>query len=117
MKHFADIGGAVTRLIPERFPSDAAFERAAGLAPKTVNNWRRGKSASYMKILPKLEELLGDELSAVLHDTPVSDGGMTREEEKLLRAWRTTAALPDDARRALCTTLVNMMKLSVGGKK
>ncbi len=117
MKHFADIGEAVTRLIPQHFPSDAAFERAVGLPPKTVSNWRRGRSSTYMKMLPELEDVLGEELSILLHGTPADEGGMSREEEKLIRAWRATDSLPPEARKALCTTLVNMMKLSSGGKK
>ncbi len=115
MKSYADIGETVTRLISEQFPSDAAFERMIGLPPKTVSNWRRGRSATYMKMLPALEAALGDDLSAYLHDTPASDGSLSKEEEKLLRAWRSAAPLSPDARRALCTTLVNMIKLSAGG--
>ena len=41
-------------LIESQFESDAAFERALSLPEKTVNNWRRGRSASFMKMLPKL---------------------------------------------------------------
>ncbi len=116
MKSYSDIGDAVLRLIPAHFPSDAAFERAAGLPPKTVSNWRRAKSATYMKMLPKLEDLLGEELSFFIHGTAAEDSGMTRDEIRLLRAWRSTEALPAEARRALFNTLTNMMKLSVGGK-
>ncbi len=116
MKHFSDIGAAVIRLIPERFPSDAAFERAAGLPAKTVSNWRRGRSATYMKRLPQLELLLGEEFSAILHETPVSGSGLSREEERLLRAWRTTSDLAPEARKALLSTVLNIMKLPVGGK-
>ncbi len=116
MKHFTDIGQAVLRLIPERFSSDAAFERAANLAPKTVSNWRRGRSATYMKMLPRLELLLGEEFSAYLHETPASGSGLSREEERLLRAWRATEELPPEARKSLLTTVLNIMKLPVGGK-
>ncbi len=116
MKQYAEIGEAVTRLIPLRFPSDAAFERAASLPPKTVSNWRRGRSATYMKMLPLLEELLGDELTELLHGVSATADGLTKEEERLLRAWRTTEGLPPEARRSLHTTLVGMIKLSVGGK-
>jgi hypothetical protein len=44
----------ILSLIDSEFASDAAFERAMGLADKTVNNWRRGRSTSYMKMLPEL---------------------------------------------------------------
>ena len=46
----------ILSLIDSEFESDAAFERALGLPEKTVNNWRRGRSASYMKMLPRLSE-------------------------------------------------------------
>ncbi len=116
MKHFADIGQAIFRLIPDRYPSDAAFERAASLPPKTVSNWRRGRSATYMKMLPRLEILLGEEFSGILHDTPVSGNGLTRDEERLLRAWRATADLSPEARKSLYNTVLNILKLPVGGK-
>ena len=41
----------VLSLIDSEFESDAAFEREMELPEKTVNNWRRGRSASFMKIL------------------------------------------------------------------
>ena len=44
----------IISLIESEFESDAAFERSVGLADKTVSNWRRGRSASYMKMLPRL---------------------------------------------------------------
>ena len=49
----------ILSLIDSEFESDAAFERALGLSEKTVNNWRRGRSASFMRILQKLSELFG----------------------------------------------------------
>ena len=47
----------ILSLIDSEFESDAAFERVLGLNEKTVNNWRRGRSASYMKMLPRLSGL------------------------------------------------------------
>ncbi len=115
MKHFADVGAAVVSLIPQKYPSDAAFERAAGLPPKTVSNWRRGRSATYMKMLPQLEALLGDELRDLIRDEEGEGDGLTREEARLLRAWRATADMTPTARKSLYTMLMNMMKLSLGG--
>jgi hypothetical protein len=46
-------------LISKNYASDAAFEVAANLPPKTVYDWKRGKSKGYLKILPKLSELFG----------------------------------------------------------
>ena len=42
----------IIALIDSEFDSDASFEREVGLAPKTVNNWRRGRSASLAAISP-----------------------------------------------------------------
>ena len=36
----------VLRLIDLKYESDVAFERAAELPPKTVSNWRRGRSTT-----------------------------------------------------------------------
>ena len=46
----------IIALIESEYDSDAAFEREMELPPKTVNNWRRGRSASFMKLLPALAE-------------------------------------------------------------
>jgi transcriptional regulator with XRE-family HTH domain len=43
-------------LIETRFESDAAFERTVGLKPRTVAEWKRGKSKSFYELLPKLSE-------------------------------------------------------------
>ena len=50
------IRARILELIESEFESDAAFERAMGLGDKTVNNWRRARSSSFMKILPRLAE-------------------------------------------------------------
>ncbi len=54
-----DTLGCILSLIKTTFKSDASFEAAADLKPKTVDSWKRGKSASYLKMLPKLSELFG----------------------------------------------------------
>ena len=48
------IRAKILNLIESEYESDAAFERALGLGDKTVNNWRRGRSASFMRMLPRL---------------------------------------------------------------
>ena len=60
----------VLSLIESEYDSDAAFERAMGLSEKTVNNWRRGRSASFMKILPALSERFGVNVGELL-DIPL----------------------------------------------
>ena len=54
--------------IKTHFDSDVAFEEAAGLKRKTVDNWKRGLSQSYLKMIPKLCALF-DVDSDYLHGT------------------------------------------------
>lgn len=94
--------------IGSEFESDAAFERAASLPPRTVNDWRRGKSQAYMKMLPRLAGLLGTTSSYLLCETDdptppgekkepatVSDGGLDGNEQKLIDLFR---QVPDESR-------------------
>lgn len=95
------------RLIAERFGSDAAFERAAGLAPRTVSNWRRGRSASYLKLLPQLGELLGTRPSDLFILGEEGDAG----EAALVRAWRETAHLPPQRRKRIADAVSALIRL------
>ena len=71
----------ILSLIDTEFQSDAAFEREMGLADKTVNNWRRGRSGSYMKILPKLSERFSVNVGELL-DMPLrADTSELSDEE------------------------------------
>ncbi len=81
----------VLSLIESEFESDAAFERALGLADKTVNNWRRGRSASYMKMLPEL----------------------SLEEVHLLHLYRKARVVPPKMRSALRETLESIINLYI----
>ena len=69
-------------LIEAEYESDAAFERALGLAEKTVNNWRRGRSASFMKMLPLLSERFGIQVGALM-DIPLKGEAAELSEEEL----------------------------------
>jgi transcriptional regulator with XRE-family HTH domain len=102
-------------MISQRYYTDAAFERVCELPPKTVSNWRRGRSASYMKMLPRLAETLGVDVRALLSDETEEDPPLTREETVLLDAFRQARALPASARGALLQTLLTMIRLSCGG--
>ena len=62
----------VLSLIDSEFESDAAFEREMSLAEKTVNNWRRGRSSSFMRILPELSILFGVNIGE-LYDIPIRE--------------------------------------------
>ena len=96
----------VLALVDSEFESDAAFERAMGLAEKTVNNWRRGRSASFMRILPDLSESLGVNVGELL-DIPIGDSSsdLSDEERELLTLYRKTHVLPKKQRLALKNTL------------
>ena len=97
-------------LMTERFGTDAAFEAAAGLTPKTVSNWRLGRSCSFMKMLPELAAVLGVRASALLP----SGEGEDEDEARLLWLWRAAAALPASERRALLRTLETVIRLYLG---
>ena len=104
----------VLALIESEFESDAAFERAMGLADKTVNNWRRGRSSSYMKILPSLSAKFGVNVSELL-DIPIthSTSELSLEEVHLLHLYRKARVVPTKMRSALRETLESIINLYI----
>ena len=96
----------VLSLIDSRYESDASFERALSLNEKAVNNWRRGRSASFMKILPTLSELFGVNIGELL-DIPLrkDTSELSEEELHLLHLYRRSATLPPKMRDSLRKTL------------
>lgn len=96
----------VLSLIASEYESDAAFERDMDLAEKTVNNWRRGRSSSFMRMLPELSELFGVNIGELL-DIPLRDDSseLSEEELELLNLYRKTHVLPKKQRLALKETL------------
>ena len=96
----------VLSLIESEFESDAAFERELSLAEKTVNNWRRGRSASFMRILPKLSETFGVNVGELL-DMPLrrDTSELSDEELHLLHLYRKSRTLSQKMRNALRETL------------
>ena len=104
----------VLSLIDSEYESDAAFERALGLKDKTVNNWRRGRSSSFMKMLPSLSELFGVNVGELL-DIPLSKDSseLSEEELKLLRAYRRARTMPHKLRAALSETLESVINLYI----
>ena len=108
----------VLSLIDAEFESDAAFERAMGLAEKTVNNWRRDRSASYMKMLPELAEKFGVNVTELL-DMPLSGDSseLSEEEMHLVRLYRKSRTLPVSMRGALVKTLETTINLYVESAK
>ena len=109
------VGNRITAMISQRFATDAAFERACALPPKTVSNWRRGRSASYMKILPRLAQVLGVDARTLLMGEEDGTPVLSREETALLDAFRRTRNLPPAERETLLKTLLSMIRLSCGG--
>lgn len=104
----------ILSLIGSEFESDAAFERALGLPEKTVNNWRRGRSASYMKMLPRLSEEFRVNVGELL-DIPLrSDTSELSEEElHLLHLYRKSRTLPSKLREALRENLESTITLYI----
>ena len=96
----------VLSLIDSEFESDVAFEREMELSEKTVSNWRRGRSASFMRILPALSSRFGVNAGELL-DIPISGDSseLSEEELELLALYRKSHVLPKKMRRALKETL------------
>ena len=104
----------VISLIESEFDSDAAFERVLGLPQKTVNNWRRGRSASFMRMLPALSERFGVNMAA-LFDMPLrkDTSELSEDELHLLRLYRRSRSLPHPMRYALRETLEKTIELYI----
>ena len=102
----------VLSLIDSEFESDAAFEREMNLAEKTVNNWRRGRSSSFVRILPELSEMFGVNIGELL-DIPIREESseLSDEELDLLTLYRKTHALPKKQRFALKNTIESTINL------
>ena len=108
----------ILSLIDAEFESDAAFERAMGLAEKTVNNWRRDRSASYMKMLPELAEKFGVNVTELLNVPLSGDSSELSEEElHLIHLYRKSRILPAPMRMALVKTLETTINLYVDSAK
>ena len=104
----------VLSLIDSEFESDAAFERAMSLPEKTVNNWRRGRSSSFMKMLPALSELFRVNIGELL-DIPLrrDTSELSEEELRILHLYRQSRVLPQKLREALNTTLEDVITLYI----
>ncbi len=102
----------VLSLIDSEFESDAAFERALGLGDKTVNNWRRGRSSSYMKMLPTLADRFGVSVGDLL-DVPLrgDTSELSEDELRLLAVYRRARTMPKELRVALARTIESVIDL------
>ena len=104
----------ILSLIDAEFESDAAFERALGLKDKTVNNWRRGRSASYMKMLPVLSERFSVTVGELL-DIPLrkDTSELSEDELHLLHLYRRSRTMPPKMRAALRETMESLITLYI----
>ncbi len=114
MKNQDNIRAKVLSLIESEFESDAAFERAMGLKTKTVNNWRRGRSASFMRILPALSDKFGVNIGELM-DMPLrrDTSELSEEELHLLHLYRKSRSMPQKMRTALRETLEMTINLYI----
>ena len=104
----------VLSLVESEFDSDAAFERVLGLPQKTVNNWRRGRSASFMRMLPTLSEVFGvNALELLVMPLRRDTSELSEEELHLLHLYRRSRTLPQKMRTALRETLESTIKLYI----
>ncbi|MCL2828888.1 MAG: hypothetical protein FWD99_09170 [Oscillospiraceae bacterium] len=65
-------------LIDAQYPSYATFEQDLNLPARTTNNWKMGKSKSYLKMLPQLASALNTTSSYLLGETPIQNRPHTR---------------------------------------
>ena len=102
----------VLTLIKAEFESDASFERELNLNEKTVSNWRRGRSASFMSILPELSRTFGVNVGEIL-DIPLQEDSseLSDEELELLTLYRKTHVLPKKSRLALKSTIESTVNM------
>ena len=108
------IRARILTLIESEYESDAAFERAIGLADKTVNNWRRARSSSFMKMLPRLAEAFRVNISELM-DMPLrrDTSELSEEELQMLRLYRRSRTMPEPMRRALRETIETTINLYI----
>ncbi len=101
-------------LIESEFESDAAFERAMGLSDKTVNNWRRARSASFMKMLPRISNEFGVNIGELLNMPLRRDTSELSEEElHILKLYRKSRSMPEPMRNSLRQTLETTINLYI----
>lgn len=104
----------ILSLIDTEYESDAAFERAMGLGDKTVSNWRRGRSSSYMNMLPRLSEEFRVNVGELL-DMPLrrDTSELSEEELHLLHLYRKSRTLPPKMRTALRESVESVINLYI----
>ena len=101
-------------LIEAEYESDAAFERAFDIPEKTVNNWRRGRSSSFMKMLPELSEKFHMNVGEIM-DIPLNGDAseLSDAEVALIHLYRKTRTMPEKMRTSLNTTLETTINMYI----
>ena len=104
----------IISLIESEYESDAAFERVMEIPEKTVNNWRRGRSASFMKMLPLLSEKFRVNIGELM-DIPLKKdtSELSEEELHLLHLYRKSRSMPQKMRHALRETLETTIEMYI----
>lgn len=104
----------VIALIESEYDSDASFEREMGLAQKTVSNWRRGRSSSFMSILPDLSERYNINLGE-FYDMPIKadSSELSGDEMEILTMYRKAQVLPKKMRMALKETIESTINMYI----
>lgn len=72
----------ICELIKKQYASDAEFENSIGLKPRTVNDWKREKSHSYLKKLPELSKHFNVPITFFYGNDPIDNGAETETKEK-----------------------------------
>ncbi len=104
----------ILALIESEFESDAAFERAIGIPTKTVNNWRRGRSASFMRMLPELSARFRVNVGELM-DMPLKrdTSELSEDELHMLHLYRRSRSMPEKMRHALRETIEMTINLYI----
>lgn len=82
-----DTADRIFELVDQRFTEQKDFALALGVTPSIVSEWRRKKSASYQKHLPKIASLLATSVEYLLNGTPstVDADQLSQEDSEILR--------------------------------
>ncbi|MBO5790400.1 MAG: hypothetical protein J6R40_04510, partial [Clostridia bacterium] len=76
-------------LLDESAKTDKELEMALKLKPKTVSNWRRGRSHGYMRHLPEIAAFFGVSPAYLWEGKNSFQKELSSEEWELISAYRT----------------------------
>ena len=108
----------ILSLLSDEQCPDTELERALGLSAKTVSNWRRGISHSYMRRLPEIAAFFGVAQSALDGSKGESDmAALSADETALLSRYREACRAVPARRRALFEALDRVLVLFLEDNK